>query len=144
MKTVTSTSIQDVIAQLIREADEKAIQSERVVHRMEVGRVLRQGDIYIHRVADDHPHGKEIARGKIQLALGQSVGQRHFLVGDLVAYEGTKPPPTCKPDIMLGPCVVVRKRAANTHPEHAHASLPPGTYQIEHQLNWRTRQRVQD
>lgn len=137
-------SVADAVARLIKEADEKSINSIRVVRKMEVGQVLRQGDVYIHRVDDDHKRGKKIAEGKIQLALGQSIGQRHFLVGDLVAYEGTTLPKWCRQGTFLGPLVVLKKRAKNTHPEHAHSSLPAGTYQVTHQLDVKTMRRVAD
>lgn len=140
----TKESVGDAVARLIKEADEKSINSIRVVRKMEAGQVVRQGDVYLHRVRDDHPHGKKLAEGKIQLALGQSVGQRHFLVGDLVAYEGTTLPEWCRQGTFLGPLVVTKKRAKNTHPEHAHSSLPAGTYQITHQLDVKTMRRVQD
>lgn len=59
---------------------------------LKVGECYRQGDLYVFKVADDHPVGKKLDRR--QLADGQSIGQRHVLLGEFQIYEGKKAP--CK------------------------------------------------
>jgi hypothetical protein len=119
---------------------------------MQIGQGGRQGDIYIYRVSDDHPRGRRLESR--QLALGTTTGSRHMAVGeDVEVYEGVKAPDFLKAlgvrgrkvKIPLGPLIVVKgDRFSGEHPEHAHYLLGPGTYQVTHQLDARTLQRVQD
>jgi hypothetical protein len=37
---------------------------------------------------------------------------------------------------LVGPLVVSKDRFELTHPEHAHFSLPAGTYQVIYQGDW--------
>lgn len=136
----TKTAI-EVHEQIEREAKEKAVQEIRDVKSIEVGKVVRQGDIYIHRVAYDHAHGKPSKR---QLAIGETQGSRHIADEPSEVFEGTMLPTWCERGTFLGPLVKSKKRFKVTHPEHAHVSLPKGTYQITHQMDAASRQRVQD
>jgi hypothetical protein len=113
----------------------------RHIDAIKPGQVVRQGDIYIHCVKDDHAAGKETKDR--QLALGNTQGSRHIIEGDCKVFEGTTPPDYA-PRALLGPLVRLFKRATVTHPEHAHVSLPAGTYQITHQMDARTLERVRD
>jgi hypothetical protein len=120
--------------------------------RMEVGQGGRQGDIYIWRVDENHPRGKRVESR--QLALGVTQGSRHMAVGeDVEVYEGVKAPDFLKAtdaqwrsvEIPIGPLIVVKgERFVGEHPEHAHYLLAPGTYQVTHQIDARTLQRVLD
>lgn len=116
----------------------------RVCRRAEMGTVLHQGDVYLHRVADDWPRGKEL--GTRQVAVGSTVGARHIVEGDVVVLEGTTLPPGMDPvPELLGPVVVVGgDSAVLTHPEHAHHQFPCGVWQVTYQLDLVTRQRVAD
>ncbi len=117
------------------------VQECRVIPPMSVGQVVRQGDIYIHAVAPDHAHG---ARTKNhQLALGSTQGSRHVAPADAEVYEGTTAP-TWASSALLGPLVKLLKAGTITHPEHAHIALHPGCYQITHQMDALTLQRVRD
>jgi hypothetical protein len=125
-----------------REAKEKAVQEVRHIKSIEIGKVVRQGDIYIHRVADEHKHGKE-SKSR-QLAIGNTQGSRHVAESPSKAFDGTTLPTYCDQRTFLGPLVQSKKRFTVTHPEHAHVSLPAGCYQITHQTDARTMGRVQD
>ena len=115
----------------------------RHVHQIQVGQAVRQGDVYLVRVPDTHPHGATLA-GR-QLAIGTTRGSRHVAEAPAQVFAGTTAPQGLV-NPLLGPCVVVPEgeRAIVTHPEHAHVSLPAGVYQVTHQLNPRTQQRVSD
>ena len=120
----------------------------RRVARHAVGAVARQGDVYLHAVAADHPGGARTQER--QLVPGATQGSRHVAVGAVEVRLGTTLPPWVQapPGVLaaalLGPLLRVRRRAVVTHPEHAHVSLPVGTWQVTYQLDARTRQRVQD
>lgn len=128
-------------ARIEREADERAIQDTRHVEKIDVGQVVRQGDIYIHRVAATHGHGKELKTR--QLAIGETMGSRHIAEAPCAVYAGITPPEWA-PRALLGPCIESEGRFTVGHPEHAHVSLPPGRYQVTHQLDAATQQRVAD
>lgn len=113
---------------------------QRIARRVDVGRVAaHQGDIYVHRVADDHPRGA--AWGSRQVAVGQNKGARHIAEGAVEVFAGD---PACAASMMpsfdadqraacLGPVVVAKDKWTLTHPEHAHHVLPAGTYQVTYQ-----------
>ncbi len=115
---------------------------------LRAGEVAHQGDIYLHRVQDDHPRGALL--GTRKLAIGQGEGSNHMIEGDAEVYAGTHYPPgftepSWVPErALLGPVVVVRSEATNTHPQHAHNLLSAGTYQVTYQADYTTRLRAQD
>lgn len=130
----------------------KADQDVRVCRRIEIGRVAaHQGDVYVHRVADDQPRGKPW--GTKQVAVGNQVGARHVAEGeDVHVYAGD---PSSAAALMpkfsddqreacLGPVVVAKSEWTLTHPEHAHHRLPAGTYQVTYQWDAQTMARVAD
>ena len=132
----------------IKEAIEKVTLSaknnnpdERFIKEIEIGKCVRQGDIYIHRVNDDHNCGDKAASS--QLAKGTSKGSRHFAEAPAVVYESKTTPEWCS-TTLLGPCVKSTSRFTVSHPEHANISLPGGTYQITHQMDARTLEKVRD
>lgn len=117
----------------------------RDARSLQVGEVVRQGDVYLHRVDDDHPHGPEATSR--QLAIGTSQGSRHIAeTGAAQVFQGTALPQWCEEGTFVGPCLVIPEGSTETvtHPEHAHVLLGPGTYQVTHQTDAATRQRVQD
>lgn len=129
----------------IEKAASVAVTEVRFCEKHIVGKVSnRQGDIYLHMVTKDHPRGKRIKNR--QLAIGTTQGSRHIIEGDDVeVYEGTTLPNYVKDRrTPLGPCFVIKRRETNTHPEHAHSSLPAGTYQVTHQMDARTWRRTLD
>lgn len=125
----------------VEEGAEQNKSEVRLIESIDVGKAIRQGDIYIHRVPSEHAHGK--IRQSRQLAIGTTKGSRHILEGAAQIFEGSKAPDWAK-QALLGPFVEALERCIVTHPEHAHISIPAGTYQITHQLDARTMQRVRD
>ena len=110
---------------------------------MMIGQVVRQGDIYIHRVKNTHSHGE--LTNNHQLAMGITLGSRHIADENFKVYKGTTLPEWVNPGHFLGPCIVTDSDTALiTHPEHSNVALSKGTYQIQHQLDIRTMKRVQD
>jgi hypothetical protein len=115
---------------------------------LKAGECYRQGDLYIFKVPNDFPVGKKLDRR--QLADGQSIGQRHVLLGDFQVYEGVKAPVKFKDDIYeragaIGYAFDVLGECTNAHPEHSHfVFTQKGRYQVCHQVDFQTLQRVAD
>lgn len=138
MKTMTAEQTLDAI----EEGAKQNVQEVRRIERMETNKEwIRQGDVYIYAVPDEHPHGAK-AKSK-QLAIGNTQGSRHMAPDHAEVYEGTTRPEGA-PTGLLGPLFKLFKRGTVTHPEHAWHDLPKGTYQVVHQLDAITLGRVQD
>lgn len=127
----------------VEQGAELNIQEIRILKAVEIGKGYRQGDIYVYRVADNHPRGKKL--GTRKLAIGQGEGSNHMAEGDIELYEGTTAPEFINRGTFLGPLIVAPKGFLNTHPKHAHVQVDePGCYQVTHQMDARTLQRVRD
>lgn len=137
----TKLSAVEVHETIVREAKAKAVPEVRRIEKIGMEKVVRQGDIYIHRVPASHARGKATGR---QLALGNTQGSRHVAEAPSKVFVGTTLPIGCQPRTFLGPLVESDERFTVTHPEHAHVSLPAGTYQVTHQMDARTLARVAD
>ena len=139
-----------VIEAVTKIKESPADENLRITRRIEIGSVLQQGDVYIHRVADDHPRGKQIGKGCVQIALGTGNGARHMAEGAVECFEGVKLPPGVKAPMdvedaeILGPVIVADETAILTHPEHPHHRYPKGTYQTTYQYDPHTMRRVVD
>jgi hypothetical protein len=122
----------------------------RVVRRLEIGQVVQQGDVYLHRVAASHPPGRQLGVGSVQIALGTGNGARHMAEGAVRVFagvrlpEGVKAPMDVRPEEILGPVIVADESWRLTHPEHPHHRLPAGCYQVTYQYDPQTMRRVQD
>lgn len=136
----TLTTVNEIMNKIMESA-ESNIQDERFIKTMKVGEVVRQGDIYIHKVAANHKRGNRQTHN--QLAQGTSKGSRHMAESPAICYEGTTLPSYAK-EAFLGPMIESTQRFTISHPEHAHISLGAGCYQITHQMDARTLQRVRD
>lgn len=134
------TDIKELITKIVQSA-ENNIEDVRFIKSMKVGQIVRQGDIYIHKVDDTHPHGGRCGR---QLAQGSSKGSRHIAESPAECFTGTQKPTTCEDAVFLGPLVKSPHRFLISHPEHADISLSGGCYQITHQMDVRTQARVRD
>lgn len=109
------------------------------------GKVMQQGDIYVHPVNTDHPHGPNMGSHR-QLAVGDTKGSRHMIEGDVDVYFGTNAPEYVDAATPLGPMFIVRSGTAKiSHPEHPEwRGLTVGAYQVTHQINALTGERVTD
>jgi len=134
-------NVETTIAKVVEDAKNN-LQDVRFVKNHIVGRILRQGDVYLHMVADTHKRGEKIESK--QLAQGTSQGARHIAEGNCCCYEGVALPHYIIDGVFLGPLLVVKSRSIVTHPTHAEFSLPPGYYQVTHQTDAITRRRVAD
>lgn len=141
-KLVISKNADEVHSMIEREAKEKAVHEVRKISAIAIGQVVRQGDIYIHAVGPRHARGKKTENR--QLAMGNSRGSRHVAEGPVEIYEGTTLPEWCRRGTFLGPVVVAAAPFTITHPEHAYVELPAGVYQVTHQMDARTADRVLD
>jgi len=122
----------------------------RITRRIEIRSVVQQGDVYLHRVATDHTHGKQIGAGAVQIALGTGNGARHMAEGAVEVFEGralpdyVTPPMDVDPSEITGPLVIATEMWLLTHPEHPLHRLPAGCYQVSYQFDPQTMRRVAD
>lgn len=109
-----------------------------------------QGDVYLVRIADMKEGRKALERmlserwsgfkfGKIgqvttvrQLVSDNTMGSRHVVEGDGVTIFGR----SHEAHALEGPVIVADSRFTLAHPEHAHHSIPEGTYQVIYQRDW--------
>ena len=153
MTTLTAHEALDLIISNVASPD------VRDVRDLKIGEVIQQGDVYIHWMPLDWPRGKLL--GTRQIAVGNTVGARHVVVGlGFEVYEGVKLPDYVKfvrlparlrepaKKAILGPVVVLTSPLATgeglPHPEHAHFILPCGVGQVQYQLDGKTMLAVMD
>lgn len=134
-KTKKRTAI-EVMGEIQSNAEKTAGHRTDFVRVLGEKQLVRQGDVAVTLA----PKGMQLGavRGSRQVALGTSIGSRHVAEGDVVVHE--------RPGagMLEGPVVVAKERWTLTHPEHAHKSLPAGTYAIEYQRDLSTERAVQD
>lgn len=119
------------------------IEGLRICRNMKIGEVVRQGDIYIHRVEDNHPHGEKTKN--YQLAMGSNLGSRHIADESFDVYLGTTLPEYVDSKHFLGQLIKGKKNSSLiTHPEHGNICVGKGTFQVTHQMDIRTMRRVRD
>lgn len=133
----------------IQKHAETARNERRNIKSMSPGQGVRQGDVYLFFMDANHPRGKEIGKGSVQVAVGNSTGSRHIATGTgIKVYEGREVPSFYTglrdTDDCLGPVVESESAWTLTHPEHADIEFPAGTYQVTYQLDARTQRRVAD
>ena len=146
--------------QVMSEITENAKQSSpkiRNVEKLIPGLVERQGDIYLLHMGVATKSASKIAgyyewirknakphettllalpktRGKKtsvrQLAQGETQGSRHVAAGDLEVFAPVDA------NVLIGPTIVAEGRWTLEHPEHGHASVPAGAYQVLYQRDY--------
>ncbi len=111
-----------------------------------VGECFRQGDLYIFRVAKNHPVGNEVIRN--QIADGISIGARHVLNGKFRIYQGAQGPESLNPinaRAGIGYVFDAEETTVLGHPEHDNYVFKfSGRWQVVHQLDLRTLGRIAD
>lgn len=105
----------------------------RFVRSIQVGEHVRQGDLYIERIETAEMGVETKDR---QLVPGTTKGSRHAIDGDASIYTPIGNDP------LVGPTIVASDRFAVTHPEHAHFSLPAGTYRCQYQRDFSREERA--
>lgn len=113
--------------------------------KIEIGKCVRQGDVYLHRMPTPVTLTTK-STGERQVAVGTTMGARHVVEGDVKVYrEDVGRLPNWTDQILLGPVLMVGpEQATLTHPEHAHVEIGEGCWQVSYQLDWRTQRAVQD
>lgn len=136
--------------EIIKELQEKAVllnkKQTRIINdkTVPVGKVFRQGDLYLFHVPITHPVGDEV--NIRQLADGVSMGARHILKGNVKVYQGVKHPDGVNNRYPLGYAFDVDD-AIIEHPEHAHGDIcykKTVRFQVLHQIDMQTMKRVSD
>jgi hypothetical protein len=120
------------VINMIREMAAAEVSEERFVRVMQIGDVVRQGDLYLERAAELSP--SKLLNTQ-QLAPGTTQGSRHVAVGATVYAAESKDP-------LMGPVVVASERWCLAHPEHANISMPSGTYRARYQRDWLAEQKA--
>lgn len=129
----------------IAAAAERPLSDVRHVAKIKVGQFIRQGDIYLTRIAKRAPNWQPT--GNRQLAPGTSPGSRHVVGAGprlFVSPEAIPREVKGRTVRLLGPQVEADKSFALEHPEHAHFELPAGTYQVSFQLDYAQQSAVRD
>lgn len=117
----------------------------RHVKAIAIGEHCRQGDIYVERIKAA-TKGWKPSKNR-QLAPGTSQGSRHVVAGDVALTVSGEARPVARAGNvarLLGPQIVAKGRFKVEHPEHAHLSLPAGTYQVSYQMDWSSQRAVRD
>ena len=121
----------------------------RTVEEIAVGQFARQGDVYLLRV-ESVPAGAKPCADR-QLAPGTTQGSRHTVTDEVDVYRpqgfGTVERLGTRENVAarsVGHVLESKERFTVSHPEHADISLPAGTYQVYHQVDCRTLERVRD
>ena len=128
-----------------------ALQDKKNLEKCEIGKGIRQGDLYVIRI---NPTGKTKIKGLAepidadlctmlgsdQLVDGSTTGSRHTIREGQASFY--RDPTGSNP--VFGGIVRAKGQWDLEHPEHAHWSMPEGCYGIFYQLDWATKQRVRD
>lgn len=98
--------------------------------------MVRQGDVFIRKVADDVKVGEEIKRDKdrVILAYGEVTGHAHAITDkNAVLFQALDPKA-----IELGTrfLKILDKVATLNHDEHGSINLPQGTYEVVTQVEY--------
>lgn len=140
---------QTVIAEIEENAKSFAAPTPelRMVRTIEVGEHVRQGDCLIERLTRV-PKVFSVRTTNRQLAPGTTQGSRHVLGVAKTDWLGEWSQPDQLPhehevwilpkaeqekQPLVGPVIVITGRCVVTHPEHAHVSLPSGTYGVTYE-----------
>jgi hypothetical protein len=138
--TDLTTAIQDITKQA--EIADNA--TRNVGDNMKLGEAVRQGDLYLFKVEKD-VSGLKAIPGQKQLVPGTTQGSRHHAEAPAVLFENDgSSVEGIDTNALLGPIVDSPSRFEVSHPEHAHISLPAGTYQVLYQLDFQAQRRVAD
>ena len=153
LKTQTPTTSIDAYGAIAENA-KKRMPSVRDCSSVPVGRVVRQGDIYI--VITKETEGKGVELKSRQLVPGVSNGSRHIVLDNPRVRIFKSNPTKLRAklekasghrilDIQVGPSIEAETEWTITHPNHPFCTkLPKGCAQIFYQIDPVTKQRAQD
>lgn len=120
-------------------ATHKAKQAVRYIDAIKVGEFIRQGDVYLERIEKRDMESYKTVTQDRQLAPGTTKGSRHIVAASsnvtIYTTENVH-------SFLMGPQIEAKDRFVLEHPEHAHFSLPAGTYQARYQQEWTEKDEV--
>lgn len=131
----------EAITQSAKTADHET----RIIDSITVGEHVRQGDLYLERIAKADTRWRSTTNR--QLAPGVSTGSRHVAEGAVAVSVSPEANPidrSGRVPRLLGPQISAKEAFTVTHPEHAHMRLPPGDYQVLYQLDYQRQRAVRD
>ena len=108
---------------------------------MPPGKWIRQGDVYLMAI-EKVPMECDEETANRQLAPGETRGSRHIIEGNVKLFVQSGRKAVRQQDVLVGPVIIAKERCTLTHPEHAHFSLPAGTYQSYYQMDARQAERT--
>lgn len=97
--------------------------------QMDVGDHVRQGDLYIYRIAGVPKGAERVESPDRQLAPGTTQGSRHCLD----SLDGVTVHRLAEPNPLQGPILDLAEPRTVEHPEHGHVELQPGCYAVTYQ-----------
>lgn len=121
--------------------------NDRVIDKIEIDHWARQGDVYITKISDSVNLADYAKTADRQLAPGSSKGSRHTVDETVEVWKAKTEQKVDNKNngyTMLGPVIVSKDRFSILHPDHAHFSLPKGSYQVSYQIDPSTLSRVLD
>ena len=110
----------------------------RLITQMAVGEAIRQGDLYLERIAK--LPNNVVATTNRQLATGETQGSRHVATGAVEIYNLDKKDAA---NPLAGPVISAQQTWTLTHPEHGHFTLPAGCYRTVYQRDY-ARERAEE
>jgi len=121
----------DQIAEVKKISEEVNHTTTRVIANFPIGKGIRQGDVYVKRVASIPPDYC-IHTMNLQIAKGNTKGSRHILEEQpgLRIYIKSEPGP------LDGPAFTSVTEIHLTHPEHPCFKIPAGSYVSYYQIDW--------
>jgi hypothetical protein len=115
----------------------------KVIDRMEPGEAVRQGDLYLIRLAKLPKGLARMEDPSPQLVPGRTRGSRHVITPDTFPACVLYAP--ARPTEFDGPVIDAVAAFEVSHPEHGHFILPAGVYAVRYQRRYGpTTRRVRD
>ena len=129
------------VADIRQQAEARATAAPIHVVQIEIGEGVRQGDVYLERIAEV-PDGATIVRHPSpQIAPGTTQGSRH-VIDPITGMEVYR---LRQPGLLDGPVIRATQALTITHPEHGWITVPSGVYAVTYQREGgEVERRVQD
>jgi hypothetical protein len=164
MSTASHPTTAEQAHAAIAASAEQATPEVRHLPTMAVGEFVRQGDVYLIRIAS-LPPGFDRETKDRQLAPGTTQGSRHVLRDSAGLALRTRAAQAISSTLrawlakqpaigreraermipaQIGPAITSPERLLLEHPEHAHKDLPAGDYLCLYQLDFAEQRAVRD
>lgn len=134
-------------SEVARSAEKIRNAEPATIEVMDLGDVVRQGDLYLIRLSGRLEPSPERWPAGRQLAIGLTQGSRHVAEGERCEvyapdHESAGQalanllPATGPQRQFFGPAIHAERAVTITHPEHGHRTLPAGDYLVTYQRVW--------